>query len=397
MGTSENQEIAVKNLENGQFSVLTAGAFPIYSPSGHIVYQTNVSEAGLWALPFSIETLRPTGEAFRVAEGLADPSLADDGTLVAVDFEDARPRQLTWFDRAGRKMGMMGRPQQGMVHPALSPDARRVAVEFEQGGNLDIWVHDVDRSVSTRLTFDPGGDDSPVWSPSGKEIAFSSNRRGNQDIFIRSVDGSSEETLLMSAPVLEFPLSWSADGQILLYTLVAPQTEWDIGYLQRDPQKGTFEAHVFLQTEFSETNRQLSPDGRFVAYDSNDSGRNEIYVRPFPQGSGKWQVTANGGRQPLWRKDGAELFYVEGQTLMAVSVSTVGEFAARSPKSLFRLPSVGSMGIAVAYQYDVSADGRRFAVIADAEDEQANRPSVLIVQNWYEEFRDREQEYGMHP
>ncbi len=388
VGTVNDQEIAVKNLENGQFSALTAGAFPIYSPSGHIVYQTNVREAGLWALPFSIETLRATGEAFRVAEGLADPSLADDGTLVAVDFEDARPRQLAWFDRAGQKLGVMGRPQQGMLEPALSPDGRRVAVKFAQGGDLDIWVHDVDRSVSTRLTFDPGDDDSPVWSPSGKEIAFSSNRRGNQDIFIRSADGSGEATFLMGAAVLEFPQSWSADGQILLYTIAGPRTGWDIGYLQRKPQDGTFEAHVFLQTEFSETNGQLSPDGRFLAYNSNESGRNEIYVRSFPQGSGKRQVTANGGRQPLWRKDGGELFFIEGETLTAVAVSTVGEFSVGSPKPLFRLPRFP--GMVIEYQYDVSADGRRFVIVEDVEDEQANRPSIHIVLNWYEEFRERE-------
>ncbi len=390
VGTVNDQEIAVKNIENGQFSVLTEGAFPVYSPSGHIVYQTNVLEAGLWALPFSIETLRATGEAFRVAEGLADPSLADDGTLVAVDFEDARPRQLAWFDRAGRKLGVIGRPQQGMSQPALSLDDRRVAVQFVQGGDMDIWVHEVDRSVSTRLTFDPGNDFLPVWSPSGKEIAFSSNRRGDQDIFIRSANGSGEATLLMGAPVLEFAQSWSANGRILLYTIADPRTGWDIGYLQRKPQDGTFEAHVFLQTEFSETNAQLSPDGRFVAYDSNESGRNEIYVRPFPQGSGKRQVTANGGRQPLWSKDGAELFYVEGETLMAVAVSTVGEFSAGSPRPLFRFPRL--VGLDIEYQYDVSADGRRFVVIEEVKDEQANRPSVHIVQNWYEEFRNREQD-----
>ena len=390
VGTVNDQEIAVKNLENGRFSALVAGAFPVYSPSGHIVYQTNVREAGLWALPFSIETLSATGEAFRVAEGLVAPSLADDGTLVAVDFENTRPRQLAWFDRAGRKLDVMVRPRQAMLQPALSPDGRRVAVQFAQGADMDIWVHDVNRSVSTRLTFDPGNEVQPLWSPSGKEIAFSSNRRGNQDIFIRSADGSGEATLLIGAPVLEFPQSWSADGQILLYTIADPRTGWDIGYLQRNPQDGTFEAHVFLQTEFSETNGHLSPDGRFVAYDSDESGRNEIYARPFPQGSGKRQVTANGGRQPLWSKDGAELFYVEGETLMAVAVSTVGEFSVGSPKPLFRLPLLP--GMVIEYQYDVSADGRRFVVIEDVEDKQASRPSVHIVQNWYEDFRDREQD-----
>ncbi len=284
----------------------------------------------------------------------------------------------------------MGRPWQGMSQPALSLDGRRVAVRFAQGGNTDIWVHDVDRSVSTRLTFDAGNDEKPVWSPSGKEIAFSSNRRGNQDIFIRSADGSGEATLLIGEPLLEFPASWSADGGILFYSFVDPRTGWDIGYLQRKPQDGPFEAQVFLQTEFSEGDGQISPDGRFLAYNSDESGRFEVYVRPFPEGGGKWQVSANGGQNPRWRKDRGELFFIEGETLTAVAVSTMGEFSVGSPKPLFRLP--GLPGWDIEHLYDVSADGQRFVVIEDVEDEQASRPSIHIVQNWYEDFRDREQD-----
>ena len=339
----------------------------------------------MWALPFSIEKLRAAGEPFRVAEDLADPSVADDGALVAVDFERPRPRQLAWFDRAGQKLGMMGQPQQGMLNPKLSPDDRRVAVNAAQGGDLDIWVHYADRPLKTRLTFDPGRDESPVWSPSGKQIAFSSNRRGNMDLFTRAADGSGQANLLMDTPQLEWPKDWSADSHVLMYTFTDARTGWDIGYLQRKSEGGAFESHVFLQTAFTEASARLSPNGRFVAYQSNESSRFEIYTREFPEGADKRQVSASGGRRPRWRKDGSELFYVEGDTLMAVAVSMNEGFSTGPPRSLFRHPDLRSGEL----KYDVSADGQRFVVIEDVEDTEAKRPSIHIVENWFEEFRDR--------
>ena len=385
VGTVNDQEIAVKNLETGQFTVLAVGAFPVYSRTGHIVYQTNAYEGGLWALPFSLETLRATGERFRVAEGLADPSVAEDGTLAAVDFERPRPRQLVWVDRTGRKLGAMGRPQQGMLHPRLSPDGRRAAVNAAEGGAVDIWAHDVDSTVTTRLTFAPGRDQSPTWSPSGKEIAFSSNRRGNMDLHSRAADGSGHATLLMDTPQLEWLPDWSADGNVLLYSFNAVQTGLDIGYLQRKSEGGTFEPHVFLQTAFSEGTPQISPNERFVAYDSDESGRWEVYVRRFPEGTDKRLVSPNGGRLSRWSNDRSELFYVERDTLMAVAVSINENFSAGVPKPLFSHPGLRDS----EYRYDVSADGQRFVVIEDVEDMQAKRPSIHIVQNWFEEFRDR--------
>ena len=388
VGTVNDQEIAVKNLETGEFTVLAVGACPVYSRTGHIVYQTNAHEGGLWALPFSIEKLRAAGEPFRVAEGLADPTVADDGALLAVDFERLRPRQLAWFDRAGQKLGMMGQPQQGMLNPKLSPDGRRVAVGATQGGDQDIWVHDADRPLKTRLTFDPGREELPVWSPSGKQIAFSSNRRGNMDLFVRAADGSGQATLLMDTPQLEFPRDWSADGLVLMYSFSGGQTGIDIGYLQRKSEGAAFEPHVFLQTAFTESSARLSPNGRFVAYHSNESGRREIYTREFPEGADKRQISASGGRRPRWRKDGSELFYVEGDTLMVAAVSMNEDFSTGPPRPLFRHPGLRGGEL----KYDVSADGQRFVVIEDVEDENAKRPSIHIVQNWFAEFRGREQD-----
>ena len=393
LGSLTDREIVVKNLETGEFSILAKGSHPVFSPTGHILYQRDVRRGGLWALSFSVETLKPAGEPFPIADNAGRPSVAMDGALVSVDAFGSGHQQLVRLDRTGRKLGTIGQPQQGILYPALSPDGRRVLVSaYEEGTNQDIWVHEVGRALKTRLTFDPGTDNFPKWSPSGEEVVFSSNRAGNFDIFSRAADGSSEPVSLVSGPRPEFPSAWSPDMKYFLYVAGSPETGTDIWYLERKEQGGGFDSRPFLQTAFRETNSRLSPDGRFVAYLSDESGRSEIYVRPFPQGGGKWQVSANGGDLQRWSRDGRELFYVEGETLMSVAVSTTEGFSAGSAKPLFKHPGLGGISSST---YDVSADGQRFVVVEDLEadeGEQAKPPSIHIVENWFEEFKDREQD-----
>ena len=382
-----------KNLKTGEFSVLAEGGYAVFSPPGHILYQRDVTRGGLWALPFSIETLKPAGEPFPIAENVGRPSVAIDRTLVAVDLRGSDQQQLVWLDRTGRKLGTIGQPQAVILYPSLSPDGGRVVVSgLEEGTNLDIWVHEVDHALKTRLTFDPGADSFPKWSPSGKEVVFSSNRAGNVDIFSRAADGSTEPVSLVSTPRPEFPSAWSPNMKYFLYVAVDPETAMDIWYLERKELEDGFESRPFLQTSFTETQSRLSPDGRFVAYLSDESGRGEVYVRPFPQGGGKWQVSANGGDHHRWSKDGRELFYVEGETLMAVVVSTTEGFSAGSAKPLFEHPGLAEGNSST---FDVSADGQRFVVVEDLESEEgeAAKPlSIHIVENWFEEFKDREQD-----
>ncbi len=181
VGSYTDREIVVKNLETGEREVLADGAFPRYSPSGHILYQTAAFSPGLWALPLSLETLKPTGEAFPIAENAGDPSVAGDGTLVYVDFSGGGRQQLAWRDREGKKLEVIGQPQDRIVFPALSPDGRQVAVRGTEDNNQDVWMHDVGRSLKRRLTFDAATDGLPIWSPSGKEIAFRSDRGEGYD------------------------------------------------------------------------------------------------------------------------------------------------------------------------------------------------------------------------
>ena len=245
VGSYTDREIVVKNLGTGEREVLADGAFPRYSPSGHILYQTAAFSPGLWALPFSLETLKPTGEAFSIAEDGGDPSVAEDGTLVYVDLLGGGQQQLVWRDReGGKKLGVIGQPQDLISFPALSPDGRQVAVHGLEDNNEDVWVHQVGRSLKRRLTFDAAPDGLPIWSPSGKEIAFGSNRgEGYDNIYIRPADGTGEPALLVDNPLDERPSDWSPDGKYLLYDVHNEDNTWDLWYLKRKEDGSGFSSN----------------------------------------------------------------------------------------------------------------------------------------------------------
>ena len=208
---------------------------------------------------------------------------------------------------------------------------------------------------------------------------------GNWDIFFQQADGSGEAKVLLATPRDESVSDWSQDGKYLLYDLVDPGNARDLWYLERSEEGNGWTPHPFLQTRFSERTARFSPDGAFVAYLSDQSGRNEVYVRPFPEGERQWLVSSGGGNHPRWSPDGKELFYVERGGLVAVEIAFTPNFSLGSAKRLFDYP--GSI------PYDVSADGQQFVLIAPAaEGAEAPEPLIRIVQNWYEEFRGREQD-----
>ena len=385
VGGPSDRDIAVKNLETGEWAVLGKGAYPVHSPSGHILYQTNRYQSGLWALPFSIETLKPTGEAFPIGENVGGPSVGADGTLVYLDFLDREEQQLVWRDRGGKKLGEIGQPHESIRFPALSPDGGRVAVQGFEDNDDDVWVHEVDRPLKRRLTFHAASEGRPIWSPSGEEITFRSSRQGNKGIYSRPADGTGEPELLAGVDVQEYPNDWSHDGKYLLYRVDDLENGWDLWYLKRKEAGGSFDSVPFLQTSFNEGPAKFSPQGRFVAYVSDQSGQNQVYVRPFPEGEGQWQVSSQGGVQPRWSKDGKELFYVENGTLVAVEVSTRPSFTTGATTRLFQHPNLPT-----EHRYDVSRDGQRFVLVETIESEEAKAPSIHVVQNWFAEFRDRQ-------
>ena len=266
--------------------------------------------------------------------------------------------------------------------PALSPDERRIAVVGLENGNQDIWIHDVDRTEKTRLTFDADADIRPTWSPSGGHLAFSSLRQGDWDIFIRRADGAGGVTPLVAKALVGLVTDWSGREEFVLFRRDHPKTGPDLWYLPRKDE-GSSELVPFLQTPFAERAGKLSPDGRYIAYISDESGRHEVYVEEFPGRGGKSQVSDAGGVQPRWSRDGKELFYVEDGSLIAVSVTTKPNFSTGARRKLFE-----SAGLRITPShlpnYDVSADGRRFVIPERVE---TDTPTVIrVVRNWFAEF-----------
>ena len=392
-GGLSDPRLGLLDLETGERRELGPGSRPAYSASGHLVYQSSLvdEKPGLWVLPFSLETLTATGEAFPIVEGGGLPTVARDGTLVYLDRAGSVESQLVWRDRGGKRLGLIGRSQAGSIRfPTLSPDGNRVAAQDNSSGDFDIWVHETERAVATRLTFTAGPEAHATWSPSGTEITFTSGRPGSRDIFSKPAAGTGEATLLVGGPLDEDSPDWSPDGNYMVYEVIGdPKNKGDIRYLKRKTDGGGFEEAVFLSTPRQEGAARFSPDGRFVAYCSDESGRFEVYVRPFPEGAGKWQVSTNGGRQPRWSRDGKELFYAEGSILMAAPVKAAPSFSVSTPARLFEDARLRGL---LNPNYDVSKDGQRFLLEEIVGDEADSPRSIHVIQNWYAEFRDREQD-----
>jgi Tol biopolymer transport system component len=264
---------------------------------------------------------------------------------------------------------------------ALSPDGRRLAVAIEDK-DADIWVYELERGIKTRLTMDGAHANNVAWTPSGEEIAYASSQRGNNDIFSKPSNGNGDAKLLVGTAEPEGAPDWSPDQRFLLYDVASKETKLDIVYRERRKDGSLGDPSVFLRTPFDEGAGKFSPDGRLVAYTSNESGRFEIYVRDFPNGKNRWQISANGGTAPLWRRDGKELYFAQGRKIMAVPVTYQPVFSPGAPAELFEQAARFFQP-----EYDVSADGKRF--VAQAKPAGQQPLAVHVVHNWFEEFRGK--------
>jgi eukaryotic-like serine/threonine-protein kinase len=285
-GYTSEHWVAVLNLETGEHRELCPGDRPVYSRDSYLIHgPASIDEPGLWALPFSLATLQPAGEDFPISTAGIGATVSQEGTLVYGDeIGYTADRTLTWRDRTGKVLETVGQTQP-MDQVALSPDGRRVAVRSTESGNQDIWVHDLVRSTKTRLTFEEGPDVQPGWSPSGREVVYLAGRR--RRLMRKAADGTGEAVVLVES---ESPLgqpNWSRDGRYLIYSENGSETQRDIPYLESHADGQASEPITFLNTPANEWFPMFSPDGRFVAYVSNESGRQEVYVRRFPDGAGK--------------------------------------------------------------------------------------------------------------
>ena len=289
--------------------------------------------------------------------------------------------QLVWFDRAGKPLGTVGPLGANYSVPWLSPDEMRVtfSAAAPQGGSGDIWLIELARGTLTRFTFDPAPDVSPLWSPDGGRILFTSERDGTPNLYQKAASGAGAEELLVKSDYRKIPNDWSADGKFILYQELNPQTVFDLWVF---PLAGEQRAFPFLQTQFDERQGRFSPDGRWIAYASNESGTWQVYVQSFPASGGKWQVSTAGGAQPQWRKDGREIFYLSAdRKLMGAEVKATGStFEVGEPRMLFEL-RIQSVGLPGPRNFFAAAgDGQRFLVNSLSGDQTA-RPTTVVL-NW---------------
>ena len=371
----------------GTRRLLDADAAAAYLAPGYLLF---VRQATLYAQRFDVSTLELVAEPFAVAEGvMADAgasqvalSVADAGQIAYRLGTAAVQSQLVWYDRAGRQLGNLGdRRSPPLRSPSMSPDGRRVAFYMSTDGNTDVWLLDADRGVPSRFTFDAAFDNSPLWSPDGTSLVFASSRGGVLDLYRKGVAaaGGAEE-LLFASPSNKVPTDWSRDGRFVLYRTTLA-TGFDV--LALSLSDGGPPVSV-ATTGFEEREAQFSPDGKWVAYQSNESGRFEIYVQPFPTSGGKSLVSTGGGAQVRWRADGRELFYLSfDNRLMAVPVELGADgqsVAVGTPAALFQAnPLGGAVAPVDTTQYVVSPDGQQFLFNGVAE----TAPSAItILANW---------------
>jgi Tol biopolymer transport system component len=294
----------------------------------------------------------------------------------------AADSQLTWYDRTGKQIEVQG-DAAAYSTIELSPDGTRAAVTSADPalGTNDIWLVELERGVRTRFTSDPASEQNPTWSPDGRTISFVSNRSGNMDLYQKAAGGVGTEEPILQAEGNQRALSWSGDGRYMLYQNSAAETSdlWALP-LFGDPSAGSGQARKpfpFLQTPFVEDRARFSPDGRWVAYSSDDSGRPEVYVAAFPKPESKTLISTAGGAWSRWRRDGKEIFYVDpSNMLMAAEVDGSGAtFRVGTVRPLFQTQRTGA-----GYQYDVSADGQRFLINTLPED--AEPAPITVVVNW---------------
>jgi Tol biopolymer transport system component len=347
-------------------------------------YLLFLREATLIAQPFDARRLVLKGDAFPIAERIRTSvstqpygyfSASENGALVYQTGAETANSQLLWFDRAGKQIGPLGDP--GAYRSVeLSPDGKRASVSVldEAGKGEDIWLYDVARGLRTRFTFGPANAFA-VWSPDGNRIIYASRRKGSFDLYQKDSSGAGSEEMLAEDNLDKYPMSWSPDGGSVLYESLGSSRSSELFVL---PLTGDRKPLPLLHTQFGETDGRISPDGRWVVYRSNESGRNEIYVAPFPGPGGKWQISTAGGYAPRWRHDGSEIFYLTPDNkLMVASVNGKSAgFEVGAIKPLFATHIVFAGG----YQYDASADGQRFLI--DTSPEQATSAPITVVLNW---------------
>jgi Tol biopolymer transport system component len=376
-GDSDASHIEAVSLASGERRTVQSGTFPLYAPSGHLIF---FRDGALLAVPFDIDRLESTAPVARVVENVAVDvntgapfaALSSSGVLVYAPG-DAGTSRLVWVSREGTEQPATDTVRR-YQYPRLSPDGRRIVVTAAG----DLWIQEIARPTFTRLTSERTvGNSYPVWTPDGKYVVFKT-ARGMQWV---SADGTGgPQAIPGSSSVVDTPSSVSTDGDTLAFLRPAAETSSDVYVVSL---RGRSSPRPVVSTRAYEGAPQFSPDGRWLAYTSDESGQMQVYVRPFPAPDRRWEVSTEGGTQPMWNRNGKEIFYRTGNKMMAVGVSTTGDFTLSQPRQLFDQPYV-FQNTSIA-DYDVSSDGQRFIMVKN--EGESSRLSVVL--NWFEELKAR--------
>jgi Tol biopolymer transport system component len=385
-----DQALLVGSLDSSEAKLIMTGVTTASYASGYLLFMRDQT---LVAQPFDPNKLQLSGEATPIAEHLAvngatgvpEFSASDTGTLVYQTGEATGAWDLLWYGRDGKAAGTVAQ-QERYYYPELSRDDSQLAVSLFSGvlGTADVWVLDLKRGTKSRLTFGPGTQLSAVWSVDGKTVYYSSNAKGANQIYSKAADGSgAEQAVLVDPETSDVPYSFSPDGRYLAYTrrvLSDPKGDVDIWAV---PMFGDRKPFAVVHTEFGDLSPAVSPAGKWMAYQNNETGRNEVYLTPFPGGGAKWQVSTSGGADARWRGDGKELYFLDpSDSVMAVDVDTSGG----APR--LGVPHILFQALGVQRQvgtYVVSRDGKRF-LINSGSTKQGTEPLTLVT-NWTAELK----------
>jgi Tol biopolymer transport system component/predicted Ser/Thr protein kinase len=386
-GSPDTDRIVLQLPSGERRDLVASGSHPRYARSGHLIY---ARQGTLFAAPFDLNRLEVTGASVPMIEGVlqfelngnGNYSVSETGTLVYLSGSvAATPNRLVWVRRDGTEQSLPA-PARAYGYPRISPDGRRVAVELDN----QIWMYDLARDTLTRFTFEGTANQDPTWTPDGSRLAFRSNKESAAArLFWQQADGSGGLERLTIGEYQQNARAWSPNGDVLTYQENHPQSSRDIWMFRLKDRK----AEPFLQTSFTEGAQSFSPDGRWLAYVSDESGRPEVYVQPYPGPGGKWQISTETGSEPVWNRNGQELFYRSGDRMMAVDVTLQPTFAAGKPRVLFQGQYFASVFPFTGTAYDVSSDGQRFLMVKQTEQTSAASVQLNVVVNWFEELKRR--------
>jgi len=380
ISTFDYANIAVASLNTGQINVLLKGTYPRYSSSGHLVYARS---GALWAVPFDPYKLEISGDPVRVREGVitsdafgsAQFALSQEGSLAYIaGGQDSPSHKLTWLGYQGN-IKEIGAPDRWYGFPHISPDGNLIAVNV-YGANDEVWIYDLVRGMPNRFIYGGGDNHYPCWSPDGEWIFYSSIKPGLNQIFRKPSDNSTDAEQVIYGEYSQVPGCLSPDGQTLVFVETHPETKEDIWVFELDSEH---EPRAFLKTPNIETGPALSPDGRWLAYQSDELNQREIFILSFPDGKDKIRISDEGGTTPVWAPDGRELYFLNGQNMVVVSVTPGPNLEASRPRILFEWSPLYSN------TFDISPDGEQFLLTVAVEEEPSNQ--IEIVLNWFDELR----------